>query len=732
MDHLTHATDISVGDKKSRVPHLNLTYRTWERIQKLLRAGQVEINGHDLDIASVVAVAKLGCKPYIEKSTKLLNRLEESQKILQEHLQAGSKIYGVNTGFGGNADLRTDHFIDLQRALTQHQHSAILTKDDLAAHSDGNRETNHHSMPTSWVRGSMLVRCNTNIRGHSAVSWKTIDTLAELIRRNMTPIVPLRGSISASGDLMPLSYIAGVVQGNCDIFVRSGGGRDMKVLSSQEAFAEIRRFHESDIEGQRTDSYCPITLGPKEGLALVNGTAPSATVAVLALYEANQLAVLSQLISCLSSEALAANAEWTHPFIAEVRPHPGQTEVSQNMRQFFQGSKLVVGLDERIDRNQKGLVQDRYAIRSSPQWIGPQLEDLHFAAEQLVRELNSTTDNPLINSENRDVHCGANFQAASVTMAAEKTRLCLQMIGKMLFAQTTEMLNPMLNNGLPPNLTPDDPSLSYCLKGVDINMAAYQSELGFLTNPVSSHVQSAEMHNQAINSLALISSRYTMQSVELVSLMSASAIFAGLQGVDLRVMHRTFLESFRDEASKTIKQSFDAIIPNADSLELCHAVWDKICNTWYGAANVDANDRCSKVAAAAADAVITCMCSSGGLELATSSKDLLHAITTFKQDLQQCMLTAFLAHRSGFCKSPCTMLFLGHGTATLYRFVREELGVPFYRDLEEDIHSGCVIGRSKKTIGSWISIIYEALRDGVLAGVVLKSWEEGFVDNEGQ
>jgi phenylalanine ammonia-lyase len=96
------------------------------------------------------------------------------------------------------------------------------------------------------------------------------------------------------------------------------------------------------------------------------------------------------------------------------------------------------------------------------------------------------------------------------------------------------------------------------------------------------------------------------------------------------------------------------------------------------------------------------------------------------------MLTAFLAHRSSFCKTPCTTMFLGRGTATLYRFVREELGVPFYRDLEEDIHSGCVIGRSKKTIGSWISIIHEALRDGVLAGVVLKSLEESFVDNEGQ
>ena len=177
--------------------------------------------------------------------------------------------------------------------------------------------------------------------------------------------------------------------------------------------------------------------------------------------------------------------------------------------QFLQGSQLAQGFDHSIESNQsKGpLAQDRYALRTASQWLGPQLEDLLLAHEQVTTELNSTTDNPLIDVEGHTTHHGGNFQAASITSAMEKTRLSLQMVGKLLFAQCSELINPLMNNGLPPNLVADEPSLSYTMKGVDIGMAAYMSELAFLANPVSSHVQSAEMHNQALNSLALISGR---------------------------------------------------------------------------------------------------------------------------------------------------------------------------------------------------------------------------------
>lgn len=529
---------------------------------------------------------------------------------------------------------------------------------------------------------------------------------------------------------MPLSYIAGALQGNPDIWVRSGDGEEMNIINSQQAFAEIRLRNLNEGENPHLNPYLPVILGPKEGLALVNGTAPSATVASLAMWEANQLAVLSQVISCLTSEALAANAEWTHPFIAKVRPHPGQTEVSRNMRLLFEGSKLVAGLDEHIDRKQDGLVQDRYAIRSSPQWIGPQLEDLIQATEQLVRELNSTTDNPLINNETREIHCGANFQAASVTMVAEKTRLCLQMIGKMLFAQTTELLNPMLNNGLPPNLTSDDPSLSFCLKGVDINMAAYQSELEFLTNPVSSHVQTAEMNNQAINSLALISARYTMQSVELVSLMTASAIFVGLQGVDVRVMNQEWLDLDESYVKDITQECFkEANILSLESLEILHPImWDKVTDAWYASAKSDISDRASAMAAAAVEAVMDHMMAHE-LNSAPTSRALLEEISTFKERIQESMFASFVEHRTRFTKSPKTLELLGRGTAALYQFVREKLEVPFYRDIVEDQQDGHIVGRTEKTIGSYISVIYEALRNGKLIGAVMRS-VEGLVDDE--
>ncbi|KAI1616492.1 phenylalanine ammonia-lyase [Exophiala viscosa] len=717
--------------KKWPTPHLALTYRTWSRLQELINAGNVEINGYNLDIATVVAVSRFGCKPVIEKSPELLERLKESQDVLLEHMRNGRQIYGVNTGFGGNADLRTDNLINLQRALTQHQQSAIMTRDDFDAHPDGDRELNPHSMPTSWVKGSMLVRCNTNVRGHSAVSWKIVDTLAELIRRDMTPIVPLRGSISASGDLMPLSYIAGVLQGNTDIFVRYGRGKDVRVMNSLQALEVIRDINIQEKGTDAEDQYSVITLGPKEGLALVNGTAPSATVAALALHETNQLAVLSQLVTCLSSETLAANVEWTHPFIAEVRPHPGQMEASQNLRVFLDGSKLVTGLGERNNCSDEGLVQDRYAVRSSPQWVGPQLEDLCFAAEQLVRELNSTTDNPLVNSESRSVHCGANFQAASVTMVAEKTRLCLQMIGKMLFAQTSEMINPTLNNGLPPNLAPDDPSLSYCMKGVDINMAAYQSELAFLANAVSSHVQSAEMHNQSINSLALVSARYTMQSVELVAMMTASAIYVGLQGVDLRVMHNTFLERFREKAMDIIHRSFLADFEEEYAFSMHQELWDKFCETWTANADKDAKDRSEKVADTMVDLVLRLYCSTQQSQNAPADSASAYLdILNCRDDLRINTLTAFRAHQSHFFENPWTRPHLGCGTQVLYQFVREELGVPFYRGLLENMElvenrefEFEPLGRPKKTIGFWISTIYEAVRDGRLAGKMLKSFE---------
>ena len=589
----------------------------------------------------------------------------------------------------------------------QHTQSAVLSGVNRGEEKDSTNAIGLHSMPSSWTKATMLVRCNSNIRGHSAVSLPIVSAILELLRWKITPIVPLRGSISASGDLMPLSYIAGAIQGNPDTFVwMSLPEGQHKILDSQQA------LDRAGID--------PIVLGPKEGLSLINGTAASAAVASLALHDAHELAILSQLLTALTSEALAANVEWAHPFLAQVRPHSGQIEAAQNIRTFLSGSKLTNGLETKMDRFKAGLAQERYALRSSPQWIGPQLEDLSAAADQLRIELNSTSDNPIVNVAQNDIHHGANFQAAAVTTATEKTRNCLQMLGKMLFSQTLEMINHGFSNGLPSNLAADDPSLSFCLKGVDVNMAAYQSELAYLANPISSHVQSAEMHNQAINSLALLSSRYTMQAVEILSLMVAAGIYTGCQGVDLRVMHLTFLRQFESEAldiytaamlDKSTRQGNDESFP---------VFWKALCQEWYSTASLDAHERCER-----ATSTLAAVLSRMPLVSSAFSPAQVHVL---QRALCAKMLDSYRLHRDRFFKQPTTAQYLGRGSKMLYLFVRESLGVPMHRGLVEhpspqDADGNMLDGRSKKTIGSWISMVHEAVCDGRIHNEVMRCVE---------
>lgn len=614
----------------------------------------------------------------------------------------------MNTGFGGSADTRTKDVYGLQNSLMQLVQSGVLT---MANHrTDGNSIDGNglHAMPGSHTKATMLVRCNSMIRGHSAMSLPVVNAIIELLRRNITPLVPLRGSISASGDLMPLSYIAGAIQGNPDVFVRTSSPRGQdELVSAQTALERV--------------GLSPIILGPKEGLSLINGTAASAAVASLALHDTQRLAVLSQLLTALTSEALASNVEWAHPFIAQVHPHVGQIEAAQNIRSFLSGSKLTNGLETTKDRLVAGLAQDRYALRSSPQWIGPQLEDLILAENQLTVELNSTSDNPIVNVAQDDIHSGANFQATAVTSAAEKTRSCLQMLGKLLFSQTSEMINHNLNNGLPSNLVADDPSLSFCLKGVDVNMAAYQSEIAYLANPVSSHVQAAEMHNQAINSLALLSARYTATAVELLSLMAASSIYTGCQGVDLRVMHLTFLDQFKSTAHWIFSTALLDTMAREKLDEAFADFWKALCANWYKTGSLDADERCEHATSTLAIVL-------------TQPPHLSSTLTLIQvHELQKSfcvmMLEFYRLHRESFFKQPTTAQYLGHGSKRLYTFVRDSLGVPMHCGLVEhptpqDKDNNMLNGRAKKTIGSWISIVHEAVCDGRIHSEVMGCIED--------
>lgn len=265
--------------------------------------------------------------------------------------------------------------------------------------------------------------------GHSAVRISVLETLIRFLEEGITPVVPLRGSISASGDLSPLSYIAGAITGHPDIKVVTSIRGKEEIMLAPEAL----KLH--GIEA--------VVLGPKEGLGLVNGTAVSASMATMALHDTHFLALLSQATTAMTVEAMVGHAGSFHPFIHDVtRPHPGQIQVARNIRTILEGSKFAVHHEEEVGvKEDEGVLrQDRYPLRTSAQWVGPLVSDLIASHQTLQIELNSTTDNPLIDVAGDRIHHGGSFQAMSVSNTMEKTRLGIQHMGKLSFAQLTELV----------------------------------------------------------------------------------------------------------------------------------------------------------------------------------------------------------------------------------------------------------------------------------------------------
>ncbi|MCJ1265171.1 hypothetical protein MMC22_005046 [Lobaria immixta] len=687
------------------------------------------IDGRSVDLASVIAVARHGAS--IGLNDNEMQRVSQSAKAVQASLEEGNVIYGVNTGFGGSADTRTNAVEELQRLLTRGLHYGMLMQP--ARHEsqgDGGCPQDTISMvygslplddpvaatcmPESWARAAMMIRLNSLSSGKSGVQLSTLNSLVQLLEHDITPRIPIRGSISASGDLSPLSYIGGVMQGKPTLTAWAGNRRtgQRRILKANMALAEA--------------NIAPIELRAKEGLAIVNGTAMSAGVAALAMHEAHSQAILSQVLTAMSVEALRGTDESFDPFFSKVRPHPGQEESARNIYAFLGRSKLV----HRSDGSEEAsLRQDRYSIRTAPQWIGPVLEDLFLAHRQVMIEVNSVTDNPLVDTDQNRILHGGNFQAKAITSAMEKVRQGCQSIGRMLSVQCTELINPATSRGLPPNLVVDEPSESYIWKGTDIMIAALQSELGFLANPVGSHVQSAEMGNQALNSLALISARYTLDALDVLTQISAIYMIALCQAVDLRVMNLKFLEMFRNAMSRETHKAFEGLAENDEWLDRLEPIlWAAFEKGIDQTSGMDSKNRFAFIIASLQPRI---------LEVASSSLGVLVALKAWTERCSFLALEDYTLNRDSYILAPDATPFLGLGSRHIYCFVRERLRVPFMQEktirtpepeAAEEKTDGSRNSQREAvdtpTVGSLMTTVYESMRTGALYVAVMKCLQE--------
>ncbi|KAL4863702.1 hypothetical protein BDV12DRAFT_206208 [Aspergillus spectabilis] len=678
-------------------------------LDDLTRDGsKVILDGQSLNVSSVVAAACHQVPVSISTDPQLHARLRESVELLARKLAEGEIVYGVNTGFGGSADTRTEDYSTLQQALVQHQASGVLLPTDRNAQQSSlyPHGLRSHSMPTAVVKAAMLIRCNSLLRGHSAVRPQVIEHILAFMCSGLIPVVPLRGSISASGDLSPLSYIANALEGNPDIAVQNEANGE--VIRADEALQQL--------------GLAPLGFGPKEGLGLLNGTAFSCGAASLVLLEANQLVLLSQVLTAMGTEALAGSTGNYHPFIAGVRPHSGHIEAAGNIFHFLRDSRLASpGTD---GTRHSSLAQDRYALRTASQWIGPQIEDMSLASEQVHCELNSTTDNPLLDPDSGHIHHGGNFQATSITSAMEKTMSAMQMLGRMIFSQCTELINPSLNNGLPPNLSFDDPSLSFTMKGIDINMAAYMAELSYLNHHVSNHVQSAEMHNQGLNSLALVASRCATETVEVLSLMASGYLYALCQALDLRACHLEFLRDARstvDSITAELSLSFSPL-SEYDTRQIQDSTWEQLLHHWNRSSTSNLHERSRNAASHTMGALVELLPMQ--LDEATALPTRIAPQQQWIDEVSATLAGSYDATRAKFQSNPTTPFYLCSASRRMYEFIRKGLGVPLHRGIVDhptypsttEEHAG------KELIGSQVSKIYMALRGGAFRDVLRNCW----------
>ena len=461
----------------------------------------LRIDGNSLTIADVVNVARRDTPVALDRAAEQLVRA--AAKVVADAAEGDEPIYGVNTGFG-----------DLSQVRIAREDLAKLQLNLLRSHAAGVGDP----LPPDVVRAILLLRANTLAVGRSGVRPETIDLLLDLLNRGVLPVIPMHGSVGASGDLAPLAHAALVLVGE------------------GEATFEGRRT--SGAEALKRADLKPLELAPKEALALINGTQVMTAIGCLALHDAEVLCTTADIVGALTAEALrATDAAWDEALHNE-RPHPGQIAVAANLRRLVHGSPILAS-----HRVGDPRVQDPYSIRCMPQVHGASRDALAQTRRVLETEINSVTDNPLVFAEDKRIVSGGNFHGQPVAIALDLATIAVAELADISESRIDRMTNGR-TSGLPPFLT-TDPGMNSGFMVAQYTAAALVTENRLRSAPASveSIPTSAEMEDHvsmgvhAAHKLAAvvkntrdvlaIEALCAAQGLDLLGMTSSTAVEAG-------------------------------------------------------------------------------------------------------------------------------------------------------------------------------------------------------------
>ncbi len=367
----------------------------------------LKLNGHSLRLNDIINVARHGQK--VELDDSAIAFVERGSEMVSSWVREGKSIYGVTTGFG-----------DLASTAIPPEKSEELQENLLKSHACGVGEPFSEDV----TRAIMLLRVNTLIRGFSGISLKTLQLLVDFLNLGIHPVIPEQGSVGASGDLCPLSHLG------------------ISLLGLGDVVYEGKRMPAS--EALRKAGLKPIRLGPKEGLALNNGTTVMTAVACLVLYDALELAPLADVAAALSLEALKGVPYAFDPRTHELRPHEGQQIVARNILNLIDSSEI-------IEKYKHDRVQDAYSLRCVPQVHGASRDALDYVKNKIQIEINSVTDNPLIFPAEGEAISGGNFHGEPIALAMDFLGIALSEIGNISERRVARLVDHKLS-GLPPFL----------------------------------------------------------------------------------------------------------------------------------------------------------------------------------------------------------------------------------------------------------------------------------------